>query len=225
MNSMAGAVQERPPLLPAGGEPPAGVGDVRRVPPARAGMRIGLMGGSFNPAHDTHRAVALLAMKRLKLDRVWWLVTPGNPLKDNSALPPLESRVAYARNLARHPRIIVTGCEALWGVRYTHDTVRQLKRRLPGVHFVWIMGADNLIQFSRWEKWRQIAGLMPIAVVDRAGASHAAICAPAARALGRYRLPEHEAMRLPVMKAPVWVFLHGLKSAMSSTQIRAARAQ
>ncbi len=216
---MAGAFNQRPPLSPTG------AGDVRRVPPAMAGLRIGLMGGSFNPAHETHRAVALLAMKRLGLDRVWWLVTPGNPLKDNSALPSLEMRVAYARHVARHPRIIATGCEALWGVRYTHETVKQLKHRLPGVHFVWIMGADNLIQFNRWEKWREIAALMPIAVVDRAGASMGAVSAPAARALGRYRLPERLALNLPTMKPPAWVFLHGLKSTMSSSQIRARKAQ
>ena len=199
--------------------------EARRLPLALPGMRIGLMGGSFNPAHATHRAAALLAMKRLRLDFVWWLVTPGNPLKDNSRLPPLEVRVAGARRVAHHPRIIPTGCEALWWLRYTHETLKKLRSRLPGVHFVWVMGADNLIQFNHWERWRDIAGLMPIAVVDRAGASTAALSAPAARALLSHRLPEREAARLPGMKPPAWVFLHGLKSAESSTRIRACASQ
>ncbi|MGE4373556.1 MAG: nicotinate-nucleotide adenylyltransferase [Xanthobacter sp.] len=201
--------------------PPVGEAEVRRLPLALPGMRIGLMGGSFNPPHAAHRAVALLAMKRLRLDAVWWLVTPGNPLKDNRALPPLEQRVAAAQKLARHPRIIATGCEARWGGRYTYDTVRQLQRRRPGVRFVWLMGADNLVQFHRWERWRDLAGLVPIAVVDRMGASLSALSSPAARTLAHGRVAEHEAARLPALKPPAWVFLHGMKSTLSSSKIRA----
>lgn len=224
MSALSGA-SHAPSYLASPLASPISAREARRLPLALPGMRIGLMGGSFNPAHATHRAAALLAMRRLGLHSVWWLVTPGNPLKDNSNLPSLEERVACARKVAAHPRIIATGCEALWGMHYTHETLKHLHRHLPGVRFVWVMGADNLIQFNRWERWRDIAGLMPIAVVDRAGASAAALSAPAARALGRFRLPERMASQLADMKPPAWVFLHGLKSAESSTRIRARISQ
>ena len=146
----------------------------RHMPWVTDGLRVGLFGGSFNPAHEAHRAASLLALRRLRLDRVWWLVTPGNPLKDNRALPPLEERVAIARRVARHPRIDVTGFEADLGVRYSYQSVEYLARRLPTVRFVWIMGADNLARFDRWQRWRAIADLMPMAVVDRMGESLAA---------------------------------------------------
>ncbi|MBN8914011.1 MAG: nicotinate-nucleotide adenylyltransferase [Rhizobiales bacterium] len=196
----------------------------RRLPFVTEGLRVGLFGGSFNPAHAAHRAASLLALRRLGLDRVWWLVTPGNPLKDNRALPPLEERIAVARAVARHPRIDVTGFEAGIGTRYTYETLAYLVRRLPGVRFVWIMGADNLAHFDRWQHWRGIADLVPIAVVDRMGQSLAATASPAAQALARYRLGEHEARLLANCAPPAWVFLHGLKSPLSSTGIRAARA-
>ncbi|MFG1477273.1 nicotinate-nucleotide adenylyltransferase [Xanthobacter sp. V4C-4] len=195
----------------------------RRIPLVAPGLRIGLFGGSFNPAHEAHRAASLLALRRLRLDRVWWLVTPGNPLKDNRGLPPLEDRVAFARRVADHPRIDVTGCEAALGVRYTFETIEALTRRMPQVRFVWIMGADNLGQFARWQRWRAIAGRLPIAVVDRLGRSLAATAAPAAQALGRWRIDEGDAALLADLKPPAWVFLHGLKSPVSSTGIRAAR--
>lgn len=196
----------------------------RRLPFVTEGLRVGLFGGSFNPAHAAHRAASLLALRRLGLDRVWWLVTPGNPLKDNRALPPLEERIAVARAVARHPRIDVTGFEAGIGTRYTYETLAYLVRRLPGVRFVWIMGADNLAHFDRWQHWRGLADLVPIAVVDRMGQSLAATASPAAQALARYRLGEHEARLLADCAPPAWVFLHGLKSPLSSTGIRAARA-
>ena len=196
----------------------------RRLPFATPGLRVGLFGGSFNPAHGAHRAASLLALRRLGLDRVWWLVTPGNPLKDNRALPSLEARVACARAVARHPRIDVTGFEADLGIRYTYETVAWLVRRLPHVRFVWIMGADNLARFDRWQRWRAIADLVPIAVVDRMGNSLAATSSPAAQALARYRIDERDAPLLAGLSPPAWVFLHGLKSPMSSTGIRAARA-
>lgn len=195
----------------------------RRMPWVTPGLRVGLFGGSFNPAHEAHRAVSLLAMRRLGLDRVWWLVTPGNPLKDNRALPSLEERVAVARAVARHPRIDVTGFEATLGVRYSYDTLAYLVRRLPTVRFVWIMGADNLAHFDRWQRWRAIADLMPIAVVDRMGNSLGATASVAARALARYRIDEDDAGVLADLDPPAWVFLHGLKSPVSSTGIRAAR--
>ena len=191
-----------------------------RIPAHYPGQRIGLFGGSFNPPHAAHLSACLLAMKRLRLDRVWWLVTPGNPLKDTIALAPLAERVIAARALAHHPRIDVTGIEAEIGVRYSHDTVRYLVSHCPGVRFVWIMGADNLRTFHYWQKWRGIAELVPIAVVDRLGASLQATGSVAAQALSRRRVPEREASSLLERRPPAWVLLHGLKSPLSSTALR-----
>jgi nicotinate-nucleotide adenylyltransferase len=188
-------------------------------------MRIGLFGGSFNPPHAAHRAASLFAMKRLGLDRVWWLVTPGNPLKDTRALPPLEERLETARLLAHHPRIDVTGLEAVIKTRYTYDTVAYLTAHCAGVRFVWVMGADNLKQFHRWQDWRKIAALVPIAVVDRAPASLRAMSSPSAKALAGFRIPEAAARILPYRKPPVWVYLHGLKSPLSSTALRSQKTQ
>jgi len=186
-------------------------------------MRIGLFGGTFDPPHDAHRAACLIAMKRLALDRVWWLVTPGNPLKDTRGLAPLSDRIAAARALARHPRIDVTGLEAEIGTSYTHATIAYLRRHSPGVRFVWIMGADNLRSFHRWQKWRDIAAIVPMAVVDRLGPSLYAGASAAGQALARARVPEAAARSLPLRKPPAWVYLHGLKSPLSSTALRAAR--
>jgi nicotinate-nucleotide adenylyltransferase len=197
--------------------------DFYRIPPFTPGRRIGLFGGTFDPPHEAHIAACLLAMKRLQLDQVWWLVTPGNPLKDTRDLAPLENRIARAREMTRHPRIVVTGLEAGIGVRFTYDTIRYLTARCPGVRFVWIMGADNLRSFHRWQNWRDIAALVPIAVVDRLGPSLYAMGSIAAQALGRYRLPERNAALLADRAPPAWVFLHGLKSPLSSTALRAAR--
>jgi nicotinate-nucleotide adenylyltransferase len=186
-------------------------------------MKIGLFGGTFDPPHHAHRAACLIAMRRLDLDRVWWLVTPGNPLKDTRGLSPLADRIAAARALARHPRIDVTGIEAEIGARYTYDTVRYLVARCPGVRFVWIMGADNLRSFHRWQKWRAIAAMVPIAVIDRLGPSLYATAGIAGQTLARFRIPEHAARTLPGRRPPVWVYLHGLKSPLSSTALRAQR--
>jgi nicotinate-nucleotide adenylyltransferase len=197
----------------------------RLVLPAHApGMRIGLFGGTFDPPHAAHRGACLLAMKRIGLDRVWWLVTPGNPLKDTRGLAPLAARVVAARALAQHPRIDVTDLEARIGTRYTYETVRYLVRRAPRVRFVWIMGADNLRSFHRWQRWRGIAELVPIAVVDRLGPSLYAPAGVAGEALAYARLPESAARTLPDRKPPAWIYLHGLKSPLSSTALRAARA-
>jgi nicotinate-nucleotide adenylyltransferase len=187
-------------------------------------MRIGLFGGTFDPPHRAHRAACLIAMRRLGLDCVWWLVTPGNPLKDTRGLTPLADRLAAARALANHPRIEVSGFEAEIGARYTHDTVRYLVERCPNVHFVWIMGADNLRSFNRWQKWRRIAGLLPMAVIDRLGPSLYATAGVAGQALARFRLSEQAAHTLPGRRPPAWVYLHGLKSPLSSTALRAERA-
>ena len=160
------------------------------IPLYSNGMRIGLLGGSFNPPHEAHRAISLFAIKRLKLDRVWWLVTPGNPLKSNGALNDLDTRMAAARKMADDPRIDISCLEAVIGIRYTFDTISYLRRRASGLRFVWIMGADNLAQFHRWQNWRRIASEVPIAVIDRPPQSFRALAAPAAQALARYRLPE-----------------------------------
>ena len=195
----------------------------RLLPPHAPGMRIGLFGGTFDPPHQAHLGAALLALKRLKLDRIWWLVTPGNPLKNTRGLAPLPARIAAARALTRHPRIDVTGLEAVIKTRYTYDTISWLRARCPGVRFVWIMGADNLRSFHRWQKWRKIAELVPIVVIDRLGPSLYAAASPAGNALARVRIPEYAASTLPDRKAPVWAFLHGLKSPLSSTALRALR--
>jgi nicotinate-nucleotide adenylyltransferase len=187
------------------------------------GLKIGLFGGTFDPPHAAHRAACLLAMKRLGLDRVWWLVTPGNPLKDTRGLAPLAQRVAAAKALAHHSRIDVSGLEAVIKTRYSYDTVAYLIARCPSVKFVWIMGADNLRSFYRWQKWREIADLVPIAVVDRMGTSLYASSGRAAQALARFRIPDHAATTLAGRKPPAWIYLHGLKSPLSSTALRAAR--
>jgi nicotinate-nucleotide adenylyltransferase len=194
------------------------------LPPHAPGMRVGLFGGTFDPPHAAHRAACLLAMKRIGLDRVWWLVTPGNPLKDTSGLAPLAERVAAAQALAHHPRIDVTDLEAKLGTHYTYATVAYLVQRCSHVHFVWIMGADNLRSFHRWQRWRGIAALVPIAVVDRLGPSLYATAGVAGLALARARIPEAAAKTLPERTPPAWIYLHGLKSPLSSTALRAARA-
>lgn len=195
--------------------------EVRLVlPPHAPGMRIGLLGGSFNPPHEAHRLVALTALRRLGLDAVWWLVTPGNPLKTGRGLAPLAERIEAARLLARHPAIHVTGIEAALGTRFTFDTIAALKQRCSGVRFVWIMGADNLAQFHLWQNWRGIASMLPIAVVDRPGASLRACSGVAAQALARYRLNESDGRLLASARPPAWIFLHGLKSPLSSTALR-----
>ena len=197
----------------------------RFLPPNAPGMRIGLFGGTFDPPHLAHLGASLLALKRLKLDRVWWLVTPGNPLKNTRGLAPLESRIAAARALTNHPRIDVTGIEAVINTRYTYDTIAWLIARCPRVRFVWIMGADNLRSFHRWQRWRGISRQVPIVVVDRLGPSLYAGASPAGQALRRALIAEHDAACLPGRKPPAWAFLHGLKSPLSSTALRALRGR
>ena len=198
---------------------------IPRLPPHAPGMRIGLFGGSFNPPHAGHMLVAEIALRRLKLDQLWLLVTPGNPLKNTSGLPPLEQRKAAARALARDPRIVVAGLEAEIGTRYTYDTVAWLTQRAPSLHFVWVMGADNLRQFSRWQRWAEIAALAPIAVIDRPGASLASLNAKAAQRFARHRLREEDAARLALARPPAFVFLHDRRIDLSSTELRAQAPQ
>lgn len=209
-----------PPWPPVPQEAPEA--DWLRIPPSAPGMRIALYGGSFNPPHRAHRALAETAFTRLGVDRVWWMVTPGNPLKARDDLAPLDARIAAARALADDPRIVVTALEAAWSFTFTVDTVAFLLRRRPGVRFVYLMGADNLAVLHRWRHWRALAGLLPLAFVDRPDASFAPISAKAAQALRRHRIPEAEARTLPFRAPPAWVFIHAPRDPISSTVLRSA---
>ena len=193
---------------------------IARLPRFSPGQRIGLLGGSFNPPHQGHLLISLYALKRLRLDRVWWLATPGNPLKDNEGLPSLEARLAEARALVRDPRIAVTGFEAEIGARFTADTIAFLRRRAPGVHFVWLMGADNLRQFHLWRRWRRLAETVPIAAIARPGSTLSALAAPAAGYFAKCRVPEARAADFAKSRPPAFIFLHGPQSMLSSSAIR-----
>ena len=186
-------------------------------------MRIGLFGGSFDPTHRGHVTASETARHRLGLDQVWWLATPGNPLKEHGPSESLADRMETARAMTQGRHISITGIEAEIGSRYTADTVAWLKRRLKSVSLVWIMGADNLVGFHQWREWRRLADEVPIAVVDRPGSTLAALAAPAARRLGRWRIPERLAATLPDRAPPAWVFLHGPRIALSSTELRQYR--
>jgi nicotinate-nucleotide adenylyltransferase len=192
-----------------------------RVPNAEPGMKIGLLGGSFNPPHEGHLHLAHLALKRAKLDQIWWMITPGNPLKSQDKLAPLEKRIARSHTLIHDRRIIVTALEAGLNTRYTEHTLAVLKQRRPHQKFVWLMGADNLAEFHHWRNWRSIAQMMPMVIVDRPGASLSSISAPAAIALSRYRVDEADAALIGDMKPPAWTLLHGPRSHLSSTELRA----
>lgn len=193
---------------------------IARLPRFSPGQRIGLLGGSFNPPHQGHLLISLFALKRLRLDRVWWLATPGNPLKDNEGLPSLATRLAEARALARDPRIAVTGFEAEIGARFTADTVAFLRRHAPGVHFVWLMGADNLRQFHLWRRWRRLAEQVPVAAIARPGSTLSALAAPAAGYFAKFRVPEARAADFAESRPPAFIFLHGPQSMLSSSAIR-----
>ena len=170
-------------------------------PLARPGQRIGILGGSFDPAHQGHLLISQVALRRLGLERVWWLVSPGNPLKAHGPAP-LAMRIAAARATARDPRILVTDIEARLGLRKTADTLHALARLYPGVRFVWLMGSDNMVQFHHWDRWRAIADQVPIAVMARPGSRLAARHAVAATILRRARLPEARAALLAQARPP-----------------------
>jgi nicotinate-nucleotide adenylyltransferase len=183
-------------------------------------MRIGLLGGSFNPAHEAHRHISLTALKRLGLDQVWWLVTPGNPLKASATQPSLEKRVAAAREVAHHPRIVVTGFEGAKRSHYTVDTLKFLKQRFPGVHFVWLMGADNLAELHHWRDWPELFRLAPIAVFDRPGFRLKAMSSRAAQRFQFYRVDDSDAPGLASQIPPAWAILSEPLSSLSSTSLR-----
>lgn len=193
------------------------------LPTHAPGMRIGLFGGSFNPAHEGHRLVALQCLKRLQLDALWILVSPGNPLKDHRELAPLKERIAATRALMDHPRIEVTGFEAKHDFHYTFDTLSYLIRTCEGVKFVWIMGADSLRDFDRWERWQDIAAMVPLAVYARPGANFRATLSNAATVMRDDRIAESDAETLADQQPPAWVYLRGVMSTQSSTAIRAGR--
>ena len=187
-------------------------------------MRVGLYGGSFNPAHGAHAHVAQTALRRLRLQRVIWLVAPQNPLKDARESAPLAERVAGVRRLARGPSMIVSDIESRIGARYTVDTLSALRRRFRGVRFVWVMGSDSLGKFHRWRGWPQIFRAMPIAVVDRPGAQARARFAKAAQRFGPARRRPGAAPRLALGPAPAWVDLRARLNPLSSTALRQKRS-
>lgn len=192
-----------------------------RMPHVEKGMQVGLFGGSFNPPHAGHALVAEIALRALKLDQLWWIVTPGNPLKAGKPIAPLAERLKKSEAFAEDPRIKVTAFEASFNVRYTADTLALVQARNPGVDFVWVMGADNLAQFHRWQRWREIATTMPIAVIDRPGSTLALISSMMAKTFDHARVNERDAARLARLRAPAWTFIHGPRSSLSSTALRA----
>lgn len=194
-----------------------------RLPHAEPGNRIGIFGGSFNPPHSGHRLVAMTALKRLNLDQVWWLVTPGNPLKSTRELAPLEMRIHMTSAFADHPKMKVTAHELSLGTPYTAETLKTICLKRPRLKFVWIMGADNLSSFHRWQNWRMIMESVPVAVVDRPHASMSVMSSPAAQAYQGARIDEADADILPELQAPAWTFLHAPLDQNSSTDLRSRR--
>lgn len=194
-------------------------------PRYRAGKtlkRVGLLGGSFNPAHGGHRRISLFAREALGLDEVWWLVSPGNPLKPKAGMAPLATRLASARQQARRAPIVPTAIEQELGTRYTVDTLRALQARYPKHRFVWLMGSDNLVQFDRWKAWRNIARTMPIAVIARPGYEGAARASLAGAWLGRYRRSADSLKHRAGWSAPALIHLRFDPDPRSATAIRRA---
>lgn len=190
------------------------------MPHTERGMVIGLFGGSFNPPHAGHALVAEIALRRLGLDQLWWMVTPGNPLKNRADLAPLKCRIAACEKLISDPRVKVTAFEQSFGVTYTAHTLALIKAKNPHARFIWIMGADNLRTFHRWQKWRKIAETFPIAVIDRPGATLAYLSSTMAQAYSHARVDEDDAGIFWTKTAPAWMFIHGPRSTLSSTALR-----
>lgn len=186
---------------------------------ARAGQVIGLLGGSFDPAHEGHAHISREALRRFGLDRIWWVVSPGNPLKDQGPAD-MPRRLARARAVMDHPRVCVTDIEARIGTRHTAQTLRALRRLYPGVRFVWLMGADNLAQLDRWQDWRQIIENVPVGVLARPGQRISARASKAARIYRAAKLPARAAGLLASGPAPRWCFLNVPMVDISSSGIR-----
>ncbi|NIJ07498.1 nicotinate-nucleotide adenylyltransferase [Sphingomonas vulcanisoli] len=188
----------------------------------KARKPTGLLGGSFNPAHAGHRRISLAAIDALGLEELWWLVSPGNPLKPEAGMAPLPARLASAQGMARRSRIVATAIEARLGTRYTADSLRKLARRYPDRRFIWIMGADNLVQFDQWRDWRLIARTMPIAVIARPGYDGGAHRARAMGWLRRYVRPQSQSRCWTKWRTPALVLLHFRPDPTSATRLRAA---
>jgi len=191
------------------------------LPVAAPGQVIGLLGGSFDPPHAGHVHVTREALKRFQLDQVWWLVSPGNPLKANGPAP-MERRIAASRKLVQHPRVKISDFEAQVGTRYTAQTLRALIARYPGTRFVWLMGADNLAQFHHWKDWHWIMENVPVGVIARPGDRISARMSVAANRYERFRLRGRQAAMLAGADAPVWCFINAPMVNLSSTQLRAS---
>lgn len=190
------------------------------MPVARPNQTIGLLGGSFDPAHAGHVHITLEALKRFKLDRVWWLVSPGNPLKDKGPAP-LDRRIEHARRIMDHPRVDISDFEDRAGTRFTAETLGALHARYPAVRFIWLMGADNLAEFHHWQDWELIMKSVPIGVMARPGDRISARTSVAANRFEKYRLRGREAALLAHSDAPAWCFINLPMNAQSSTAIRA----
>jgi nicotinate-nucleotide adenylyltransferase len=189
------------------------------------GKVIGLLGGSFNPAHGGHRSISLFALDALNLDEMWWLVSPGNPLKPTQGMAPLNARLASAHALSRRSRIKATAIEAQLGTKYTVDSLRKLKLRYPKTRFIWIMGADNLAQFGKWRRWREIAQMMPIAVIARPGYEDDAITGPVMAWFRRYVRRPDQRKHWTKWRTPALVYLRYRPDPRSATAIRRADPQ
>ena len=198
---------------------------LRRPAALRRQRRIGLLGGSFNPAHDGHLHISLQALQRLGLDEIWWLVSPQNPLKETRGMAAFRDRMASAQKIATHPRIRVSAVEHRLGTRYTVDTVKALRRRYPDCAFVWLMGADNLSQLPAWKDWTQILKTVAVAIFARPSYSLKSLAGQAAVWLSRYRLSETEARGLASREPPAWVFMRVKLHPASSTYIRTAKGK
>jgi len=181
------------------------------------------LGGSFNPAHAGHTHIARLALQRLRVQQVWLMVSPGNPLKTQNGMAPFADRLASALALADGRRVVATSIERALGTRYTFDTLRALRRRFPRIRFVWIMGADNLVQLPRWQRWVGIARGMPFAVMPRPTYNQRALSGQAAQRLRRALLPAHSAPALAARRPPAWTFLPARQNALSATMLRGER--
>lgn len=188
-------------------------------PYARTGQVVGLLGGSFDPPHEGHAHITREAIKRFGLDQVWWLVSPGNPLKEHGPAP-LDQRIEAAKEMIEHPKVTISGLEAQLGSPYTAETVISLKRLYPGVRFVWLMGADNLAQLHRWQDWRSIMENIPVAVLARAGQRLGARRSMAAKVYRDYRLKGRRARLLGQYEAPAWAYQNVPLVNLSSSQIR-----
>ena len=190
-----------------------------------ANRTVGLLGGSFNPAHEGHRHISLYALKMLGLDAVWWMVSPQNPLKTKKGMASLKSRMASAVKASHHPRIHVTDIERHLHTRYTADTLAALKQHFPRTRFIWLMGDDNLLQIHRWQEWQKIFALVPVAVLDRPPRGNSVKSCPALETFRHALKTQEQAQLLKTHKPPIWTILHIPLNNTSATAIRKSRGK